>query len=343
MQESPYPNDHTSSTAGRLFVGRLLETFFRRWYLYVIPLVLLTALGVVTVMGRGERYLTSGVILVNRDSLLNQLTSAQGQTQFGFDTPATYTSRQFNTLLGTEAFIQSVIKGAGLTTAIQTGVLTENGVRHSLSAAAQGDQLVVIAAASDNPDLSLRLAKSAIDSYLQFEVDNDVAQSQSTEKFFEQLLVPYQQRLDAAREDLSNYVAGHPAPVQNVSRPVDEQVEIQSLTDAVNRANDQLSTARSSLSSAQVASAQSSTDVAQRLRVVDSPEQPLAPQPHRRKDALTLMLFMVLGALVSAAALVVVTLLDRSVRNSEELESDLHLPVLGTVPDSSGVLRTRIL
>ena len=343
MQESPYPSDATASTAGRMFVGRLLETFFRRWYLYVIPVVLVTAFGVATVLGRSASYRSSGVILVNRDSLLNQLTAARGQNTFGVDSPATFTSREFNTLLGTEAFIQSIIKGAGLTTAVKSGALTEVSVRRSLWAFAQGDELVAINAASDNPELSFRLAQSTIDSYLQWEVDNDVAQSQSTEKFFEQLLVPYQQRLDAAQAALAKYVAAHPAPGQDASRPADELAQIQSLTEAVNRADDQLSTARSSLSAAQIASAQSSTDVAQRLRIVDAPKQPVAPEPHRRKDALTLVFFMALGVLVSAAALVVATLLDRGVRYPEEIESDLQLPVLGTVPDSSGVLRTRIL
>ena len=343
MQESPYPSDPTSSTGARLFIGRLLETFFRRWWIYAIPVVLLTALGAATVVGRAASYRSSGIILVNRDSQLNQLTAARGQNQLAFETIATYTSRQFNTLLGTDAFLKAVIKDAGLTSAVESGVITEQEIRGSLWAYARGDELVVINAATDNPELSYRLAGATIDGYLQWEIDNTVSQSQSTEEFFQGLLVPYQQRVDEASDALSSYVKAHPAAGQNGVRPADEQVEISALTQAVNNANAQLDTARSSLAAARLASAQTSTDVAQRLRVVDAPEQPIAPEPHRRKDALTLMFFMTLGALVSAAALVVATLLDRSVRYADEIETHLHLPVLATVPSSRGPVRTRVL
>ena len=76
-------------------------------------------------------------------------------------------------------------------------------MRSSLWAAPQGDELVVINAASREPELSYRLAGATIDSYLQWEIDNNVTQSQSAEQFFESLLVPYQQRLDDAREALA--------------------------------------------------------------------------------------------------------------------------------------------
>jgi uncharacterized protein involved in exopolysaccharide biosynthesis len=344
MQQAPTTsNDLTQVSGARLFLGRLLETFFRRWWLYLVPIALLGALGATTVLGKGASYRAAGVILVNRDSLLNQITAVRGQTTFGFDSPATYTSRQFNTLLGTDSFVDSVITAAGLKSAVESGALTRQTVRTSLWAAAQGDELVVINAATSNPELSFRLADATMGSYVQWEIDNTISQSQSSEQFFESLLVPYQQKLDDARSDLATYVSAHPAAGTAADRPADEQVEIASLTEAVTRADDQLSTARSSLAAASLASAQSTTDVTQRLRIVDSPEQPTAPEPHRKKDALTLMLFLILGAIVSAAALVIATLLDRSVRYGDEIEAHLKVPVLATVPNSGGVVRTRIL
>ena len=99
----------------------------------------------------------------------------------------------------------------------------------------------------------------------------------------------------------------------------------------------------SSLAAARLAGTQTTTDVTQRLRIVDSPEQPIAPEPHRKKDALTLMMFLALGTLVSAAALVVGTLMDHSVRYGEEIEANLNVPVLATVPNSPGAFPTRVL
>jgi uncharacterized protein involved in exopolysaccharide biosynthesis len=343
MQQLSQSSDPQSGVGARLFIGRLLETFFRRWWLYALPVVLLMGLGVATILGKGSTYRASGVIQVSRDSLLNQITSVRGQNSFGFDTPATYTSRQFNTLLGTDTFVQSIIKNAGLTTAVESGALTRDTVRRSLWAAPNGDELLVVNAASRDPELSYRLAGATMSSYLQWQIDYDVTQSQSAEKFFESLLVPYQQRLDDSREALANYLAAHPAAGSNDDRPADEQVEIASLTEAVTRADDLLATARASLNSARLASAQTTTDVSQRLRIVDEPVKPFAPEGRRRKDAMTLVLYLVLGSLVSGAALVVGTLLDRSVRYGEEVEAHLGVPVLAMVPNGRGVLRTRVL
>jgi uncharacterized protein involved in exopolysaccharide biosynthesis len=343
MHQFPQSTDPTSGAGARLFIGRLLETFFRRWWLYVLPLVLLTALGTASIVGKGASYKASGSILVNRDSLLNQITAVRGQNSFGFDSPATYTSRQFSTLLGTDAFLTSVIKAAGLSSAAESGAITLDSVRKSLWVSPQGDELVVVNASTNSPELSFRLAGATIDSYLQWEIDTNVTESQGAEQFFESLLVPYQQRLDDARQALAQYVNTHPAAGAASDRPADEQVEIGRLTEAVTRADDQLSTATASLNSARLANTQSSTDVTQRLRIVDTPRQPAAPEPHRKKDALTLMMFLALGSIVSAAALVVGTLLDRSVRYGEEVEAHLKVPVLATVPSSRGLVRTRVL
>ena len=157
------------------------------------------------------------------------------------------------------------------------------------------------------------------------------------------MLSPYQKRLDNAREALATYVNQHPSAGSEAARPADEVVQIASLTEAVNRADDQMATARSSLSAAQIANAQTTADVSQRLDVVDEPVKPLAPEPHRKKDALTLAMFMILGALVSGAALVVGTMLDRTVRYAEEIESHLDVPVLAMVPNSPGAIQTRVL
>ncbi len=344
MQQFPQSPESTPAAGPRRFLGRLLETFFRRWWLYLLPMVLLVALGASVIAGRGTRYHAAGVIQVNRDTLLNQITSGGNQNNtFGFVSPATYTSRQFNTLLGTDSFLDSVIKEAGLTTSVESGALTHQGLRRSLWVAPQGDELIVANASSRDPELSYRLASAMIASYLQWQIDTGVTQSQSAEQFFESLLAPYQTRLDDAREALVTYTSAHPAAGSDADRPVEEQLQIASLTEAVTRADDQLSTARSQLSAAQIANAQTTADVVQRLQVVDNPTKPFAPEPHKKKDAITMMMFLVLGAIVTAAAVVVGTLLDRTVRYPEEVEAHLGVPVFAAVPSHPGGLQTRVL
>ena len=195
MQQFPQSTESTPSAGPRLFIGRLLETFFRRWWLYLLPMVLLVALGASVIAGRGTRYHAAGVIQVNRDTLLEPDHVGRGNQNntFGFDSPATYTSRQFNTLLGTDSFLDSVIKEAGLTTSVESGALT-----HARSSAGRFGSplrvtnLIVVNASSRDPELSYRLASATIASYLQWQIDTDVTQSQSAEQFFESLLAPYQ-------------------------------------------------------------------------------------------------------------------------------------------------------
>ena len=71
--------------------------------------------------------------------------------------------------------------------------------------------------------------------------------------------------------------------------------------------------------------------VATEVQVVDSgtlPEKPAKP-----KKALTLLLAALLGALASSGFVVVRELLNRTIKNSDDVANYLELPVLGSVPD----------
>src|SRR4051812_36332753 len=102
----------------------MFETFFRRWWLFLIPVVLLGAIGVYSVLGAGTRYRSSGVVLVNTDTLLSKLALNSSGSNFRGDTAATYTSRQVNTLLQTDGFLDTVISNAGLDDSLESGAVT---------------------------------------------------------------------------------------------------------------------------------------------------------------------------------------------------------------------------
>lgn len=321
----------------RFFLSRMLERLFRRWYLYVIPPMLVIAGGLATILQQETPYRSSGVVRVSNQTLLSEITSVRGGSSFGFDTPATYTSREINTLLGTDLFTRSVIETAGLTEAVSSGVLPISELIGAIWATPSGDLLVRINATGENPEVSYRLATATIESYLQWQIDDNVTDSRSAEEFFESLLEPYEERLQNARDELAAYLTENPV-LEGNDRPADEQIEIASLSDAVERADNQLATATQSLADARLATAQTSTDIAQRLRIVDAPRLPVAPEPHLRQDAMTLLLCAALGTLISLAALVVSTLADHSVRYSEEVERTFGVPVVATVPESRSAI-----
>jgi capsular polysaccharide biosynthesis protein len=288
----------------------MLEAFFRRWWLYVLPVILLGAIGVVSVAGASTKYRSTGVILVSRQTLLSEISSLNSNTNnFGVQSPATYTSDQINTVLNTDNFLESVITTAGLQSAIDSGAITRDQVRASIGASPRGDELVGIASSTSDPELAYRLAQATIESYVQWEIDNLKTDSAAAVTALEQLV--------ARQEQLVSQAGGTSLDAT-----------------ALQQARDQLTSYRAQLDQARQVGEQTATDVAQRLRVIDQPEQPTAPESGRKKAVQTLLLFVALGVVVAGAALVTVTLLDHSVRYTEEVEDRFDLPVLATVPDS---------
>ena len=78
----------------------LLETFFRRPILHLLPLVLFLALGVFTALGEHKTYRSVGVLNATSGTLLSELTG--NVPSFGFDSTSNVTSRNINQLLGTD-------------------------------------------------------------------------------------------------------------------------------------------------------------------------------------------------------------------------------------------------
>ena len=93
-------------------VRRLLDTFFRHRWLYLLPVALFMLVGASQVVASGSGYLSVGVVDVAKDTLLSDLTSIRGEN-FGFETPAIATAKTMNGLLGTDNFLTAIAKSAG--------------------------------------------------------------------------------------------------------------------------------------------------------------------------------------------------------------------------------------
>jgi capsular polysaccharide biosynthesis protein len=296
----------------RLFLSRMFENLFRRRWLFVLPIVLFVTLGAVSVLGTKTSYRSTGVVLVNRQTLLGVLNSSGANDAIGGDTPALYTSRQINTVLATDQFLDLVIESAQLTSAVESGAVTRQDVRSAIFATGRGDELVSVGAVTSQPELSFRLATATIASYKDWLVNNTLADSDSAVAALTAQIAIQQNAVDGLR-------GGDPTAIQ--------------------QAEDKLAELKKNLETAKQVGTSSEAEFSQRLRVLDDPVQPTAPESSRKKDAQTLVLFFALGVLVSGAALVVVTLMDRSVRYDEEIETRLNVPVLTTIPDSPASLK----
>ena len=318
-------------------VRRLLETFFRRWWLYLVPLTLFSLMGVAKAMQAESGYRSVGVVDVSKGTLLSQLSSVRGEN-FGYETPASATARTISSLLRTDRFIQSVAETAGVTGALERGQLTALGLRGRIFAAPSGDTLLEIAAVTDNPTLSARLVQATIDSFIEYEVATDVSDSRAAESFFDTQVKVYMRAVDDAEEALTAYADAHPGGPLN-ERPLDEQIEIERLTSAVTEAQANLTAAEQKTEEARLATDQSTSDVKQRLRIIDEPQIATAPEPRLKQAVLTVAFFMCVGLLVTVGAVVLGSITDRSIRSAEDVEQLLALPLLAVVPEAKSARR----
>jgi capsular polysaccharide biosynthesis protein len=322
----------------RYTVVRLLECFFRRWWLFVLPVVLLVGAGVALVVVKKPVYRSVGTINVASTTLLSTLQDVRGDPGYGYDTPAAATSKQLNSQLSTDQFVRDVVARAKLDGLVAGGVLTMEGVRASITSWPAGSNLLNVVASSSDPEVAQRLASSTIDTFIQGVVDSNIGDSSAATGFFSNLLKTYQVDVDQARQALEAYFKSHPAPSFGRVRPDDEQAQLVRLNADVSKAQDRYNSVLSKSEDARLSTEQTKNDIGRRLRLVDPPQVPGAPQPRLRAAVLAVSLFLALGVLLSVAAVVVAAVLDHSFRSAGEIRDRLGLRVLAVVPDA-GVVR----
>ena len=106
-------------------VVRLIESFFRRWWLYLLPVLLLGAFGAKTVAGTKDMFRSTGTLTVASTTLVEKLSNVNNAPNFGYDTPAGATTKSLIQELQTDAFVKEVADKAGLTGQLASGVLTD--------------------------------------------------------------------------------------------------------------------------------------------------------------------------------------------------------------------------
>ena len=315
-------------------VVRLLETFFRRWYFYLVPFVAIVGLGLSNVSSTPTEFSSAGVITTSNASLLSELTEVGTRTPFTFETAASLTSRKISSLLGTDDFARRVAVGAGAGAALDSGAITLNSIRFSITTYPAGDELLTVKATTISAELSQRLAQSTIDTYIDEVIDVELTQAKTAETVLKNRLDRHERELETARTALADYVRENPEPALGGDRPFDEQVTIDQLSSTVERADMQFAETMNQYEEAQLVTEQTQADIDQRIRVVDPPQTPLVPEPKLRTTVLKMVLFMILGALMTITLVAVVTALDHTVRREADIEAQVGLDVVATVPNA---------
>ncbi len=319
-----------SSGRGKSLRIRIGESLFRRWPLYLLPIVALGAYGAVVAKDTTRQYQSIGTVNVASSTFLANLTDVN-TPNFGYDTPATKTARDIVQHLSSAEFTRTVAANAGLTSAVAAGTITLDKIRASVSASASGDNVLAVIATTDDAVLSQRLATSVMTSYTAYVLGVETAQYSVAVKYYQGNLVADAQAVTAANAALDAYLTKNPAPAVGTRSDV-QTVQIARLNAVVSTAQARIDGDQAQLDKSQLAIKQSESDIGQRLQVVDKPTVPTSPRPIMLKRALTLVTFLILGLLVSIAALVAAALLDHSVRSVGDVVAIEGLQVIGMIP-----------
>ena len=282
-------------------------------------------------MSKPDQYQSSGVLTVSSETFLGELSQARA-TQTSFETTSATVARQFNQLMQTAVFAETVVEGAGLTTEPGPNHADLAEIRASVYAISTGDSLMSIVATAESPSRAQALATSGIDAYKSFVVSTEISGSDVAESFYDEQLAVQKAQVDAATDALTAYLVAHPEPVfASEERDVAEQFEIERLNAQLVRSQERYDEAFNNRELSSLATMQSTVDSGQRFRVLDEPESPLLPNSGLRATATTTIMFGVLGLLLSFGALMVACLLDRSIHSARDLER-LGVLVRSVVP-----------
>lgn len=318
----------------RLVILRSLETYYRHRWLYLLPILVLTLAGLAAFLMARPNYISRGVLYVQKGSLLATLTSVRQDT-ITFITPAAQTADEIMDLLATDAFVRAVIRQTNLEAEMSEGpravrqLMRE--VRKAVWATELGDNQVMVAAAYEDAEVAYQLATATIESYMQWRINADRAESVAAQTFFVELLASYQADLDEARREFETFLEAYPEPLRGV-RPTSERVQLARLESAIELATTRFANALDKEEDARLATAQAESDVRQSYVVIDAPV--LADEPERslRESAIHMLVFFAAGVILTAAAVAGGTLLDRSFRFPIDVHHELELPVLVQVP-----------
>lgn len=326
------PSELNANPVGlaRRVAANIAETFFGHPWMYLAPLVLLLAFGAYTAANSKDEYRSAGVIHASSGDLLTELTGTAAFT--GRERPSTVISRTINDLIGTGQFMNSIIANAGLTDEVENRVLVFNDLRAAISASQQGDNLVAVAAVTESPELSQRLAAATISAFQSYVIANDLADADVRISTYETLRADDEQTYNDAVAALNDYLEANPWNGDPGLRPLDQQLEIGRLQEAVVRADELFRLSDGHVDDAQLAADVAETVVSRRLRLVDEPEVPTAAMAGFRAAAMTVGVFLILGLVLSSAFVVLAAFLDRTVRSPADVEAKFGLDAIAVLP-----------
>lgn len=157
-----------------------------------------------------------------------------------------------------------------------------------------------------------------------FPTESQAVQNQIRDIVFDRrTLVSVRARRQIVQEYLNNYSAG-------VVRAPGDDIELRRMQDQVDRYRQLVANIEERRNTDDLRRNALEASVSSRVKVIELPQVPLKPAWPDRARVLLLALFA--GPLLGLGAVMVIEFMDTSLKTVEEIEQELGLPVLGTIP-----------
>lgn len=316
---------------GHAFWFRLTDNLFRRLGWFLLPIVVLTLVGFAQASKTQEFYQSSGTLSSSTNPGIpdQQISGVNAQL---WETPASTTSRVINELLRTNNFLEGVAKDAKLDDAVKAGLLDLGVLRGNIWAAPSGDSILSVNAQWGDPQTAYNLVVATIGQYRNYLADTAASDSTEAETFWSGQLDLLQSDRDSAQAALVSHLETLPTLAEGEEYSYEEQATTDRLQTRVDSLDARIETAQNNLDEARLTQAQDSTEVDNSLRVVDQPVVPGAPVSTLMHRVTLVGSFMLLGAVIAAAALIVTTVLDQTVASTADLLGVGGIGLVATVP-----------
>ncbi len=321
----------------RLILLRLFESYFRHPWLYLSPVLLMVGAMALYMVMVPAPYIAEGTLYVQQETLLSSLTSVRSNgLGFRYVTPAEETVGELYQLMNSEGFIRAIVQQTDLEAKMGEGPnVVEQIIKETREAIwfrSLGNNLVMVSAQYTMPRVSAQLVTATVETYTRWKTNISREESVAARDFLKDLVGSYRLALDAERSTLTDYLVAHPEPVRG-ARPPTEAARIAQLDAAVNLAEERLRDAEHKEEDAQLALAQTESNIRQSYFVVDAAKQPLEPKRSKKELVMIAAIFLMAGAFFSVAGVVGGALLDRTLRFPVDVKHGLALPVLVAIPE----------
>jgi hypothetical protein len=317
------------------FWWRLTDNLFRRLGWFIIPVVVMTLVGFQQSRQTLNLFQTSATLSASTNPLLPEPQTVGGTSAQWWETPSDVTARIVNEQLRTDHFLTSVAESAGLGNALDSGLIDLGVVRANVGASKKGDVLFSISARWADPETALKLVEATITEYERYLVDTISTDSTAAEQYFQEQLTRVEGTRDAAEKELTDLIAGLPEADDEQTLPIPTQLEVDRLTSKIETAEGAVTATQAQLDNARIAREEKANFASRSFRVVDEPKLPGAPASTMSKSLMTVAAFFMFGVVISAAALLVTTVLDHTVASSADLLVLQGVPLVATVPQLS--------